>query len=177
MVTQLIKIFVTKFVNKIAKLSPLAFHRLTSSIFPCLFVFLSSVTSPLFFNIWQLVPCKPYIFCNDKILATCQRHYIPIWWLSYHHMMIIISYSTKVPTCAVRGAKEISYFLEKLWMGGGGVSPNRKFPYLKKCYFCIFSQKGGGSHLFQKDVIIKTGDFWTFLPKGGGIAQSIEISS
>ena len=62
------------------------------------------------------------------------------------------------PTGALRGGikKKTGFFSEKLRKGGRGVSPNPKFPYQKKLrFFWIFFSKGGGSHLFQKGVIIK----------------------
>ena len=64
-----------------------SFHRLSSSIFTCL---LSSfvvrrpsriVTSPLISTIWCFTPYKPYIFCEDMILATCQCEYIYCCWV------------------------------------------------------------------------------------------------
>ena len=42
-----------------------------SSLFGCSFV---SVTAPLIPTIWCFWPYKPYIFCEDMILATCQHH-------------------------------------------------------------------------------------------------------
>ena len=67
------------------------------------------------------------------------------------------------------GIKKIKLFFFSLSERGGRVSPNPKFPYQKKLrFFWIFFYKGGGSHLFQKGVIIKkTGDFGLFLPKRG----------
>ena len=65
--------------------------------------------------------------------------------------------------------KTVFFFRKNSERGGGGVSQNPKFPYQKKLrFFWIFYfKKGGGSHLFQKGVIINTGDFGIFLPKGG----------
>ena len=64
---------------------------------------------------------------------------------------------------------KLFFFSEKLRKGGGGVWPNPKFPYQKKLRFFgnFFFQKGGGAPLFQKGVIMKTGDFWIFSSKGG----------
>ena len=65
-------------------------HWLSSSIFHLhLFVIVvvvrsASVTSPLMPTIWCFRPYKPYIFCEDMILATCQCDHILIWWSSYH---------------------------------------------------------------------------------------------
>ena len=44
-------------------------------------VFRSSriVTSPLISTIWCFRPYKPYIFCEDMILATCQCHSLLSW--------------------------------------------------------------------------------------------------
>ena len=92
-------------------------------------------------------------------------------------------------------SKKKTVFFRKNSERGGGISPNPKFPYQKKMrFFWIFFSKGGGSHLFQKSVIIKTGDsgiflpkervlphplgfyhkklrkFWNFSPKGGGVS-------
>ena len=58
-----------------------SFHWLSSSIFSCLFVCRPSriVTSPLISTIWRFRPYKPYIFCEDMILATCQCHSLLSW--------------------------------------------------------------------------------------------------
>ena len=53
------------------------------------------------------------------------------------------------------------------------ISPNPKFPYQKKLrFFGFFLAKGGeregGSHLFQKGVIIKKWGFWAIFAKKGG---------
>ena len=61
-----------------------SFHWLSSSIFTCS-SFVRSVTPPLISTIWCFRPYKPYIFCEDMILATYQCHHIRIWWPSYHH--------------------------------------------------------------------------------------------
>ena len=61
---------------------PSSIQRLSSTIFPCLFVCPASVTSPLISTIWCFRPYKPYIFCKDMILATCHHHHIVIWWSS-----------------------------------------------------------------------------------------------
>ena len=49
---------------------------------------------------------------------------------------------------ALRGGinkNKLFFFSEKLRKGGGGISPNPKFPYQKKMrFFWIFSSKGGG---------------------------------
>ena len=67
-----------------------------------------------------------------------------------------------------RHKKKTVFFSEKLRKGGRGVSPNPKFPYQKILrFFWIFFSKGGGSHLFQKGVIIKNGDIGIFSPKRG----------
>ena len=52
----------------------------------CSFVRPSSVTPPLISTKWCFRPYKPYIFCEDMILATCQCHilsYIPSIWVSH----------------------------------------------------------------------------------------------
>ena len=55
--------------------SAFSFHRLSSSIFTVRsFVCPASVTHPLISTIWCFWPYKPYIFCEDMILATCQHH-------------------------------------------------------------------------------------------------------
>ena len=65
--------------------------------------------------------------------------------------------------------KKNCFFSEKLRKGGRGVSPNPKFPYQKKLrFFWNFFYKGGGSHLFQKGVIIKNWVFWAIFAKKGG---------
>ena len=57
-----------------------SFHWLSSSIFSCLssssFSCPASVTSPLIYTIWFFQPYKPYSFCEDMILATCQCQHI-----------------------------------------------------------------------------------------------------
>ena len=50
-----------------------------SSLFVCLFVCPASVTPPLISTIWCFRPYKPYIFCEDMILATCQCHSLLSW--------------------------------------------------------------------------------------------------
>ena len=62
----------------------IALHWLSSS--PSL-VRPASVTSPLISTIWCFGPYKPYIFCEDMILAIYQCHHIPIWRSSYIHML------------------------------------------------------------------------------------------
>ena len=67
------------FVNKLRN-SASSFHWLSSSIFSvCLFVRPASVTPPLISTIWCFRPYKPYIFCEDMILATCQCHSLLSW--------------------------------------------------------------------------------------------------
>ena len=61
-----------------------SFHWLSSSIFSCSsssFVCPASVTSPLISTIWCFRAYKPYIFCEDMILATCQCQHIFCWWV------------------------------------------------------------------------------------------------
>ena len=45
------------------------------------FVRPASVTSPLISTIWCLWAYKPYIFCEDMILATCQCQHIFCCWV------------------------------------------------------------------------------------------------
>ena len=52
------------------------------------------------------------------------------------------------------GIKKNCFFSEKLRKGGGGVSPNPKFPYQKKLRF-----------------------FWNFFSKGGGLTYSKRVLS
>ena len=85
-------------------------------------------------------------------------------------------------TKPVRGGikKKNWFFFQKNSEGGGGGSRRiQNFLIRKKLrFFWIFFYKGGGSHLFQKGVIIKTGDFWMISPKGRGcLSQSIRILS
>ena len=58
-----------------------SFHWLNSSIFRyCSFGRSSRIrdtSSPLY--IWCFTPYKPYIFCEDMILATCQCHSLLSW--------------------------------------------------------------------------------------------------
>ena len=50
---------------------------------------------------------------------------------------------------------------------GGGLAESKILLSEKtEIFLDFFFKKGGGSHLFQKGVIIKTGDFWIFSPKG-----------
>ena len=46
-----------------------------------LFVCPASVTSPLISTIWCFRAYKPYIFCEDMILATCQCQHIFCCWV------------------------------------------------------------------------------------------------
>ena len=39
----------------------------------------ASVTPPLISTLWCFRPYKPYIFCEDMILATCQCHSLLSW--------------------------------------------------------------------------------------------------
>ena len=58
------------------------FHWLSSSIFNVRLLFVvrpASVTPPLISTIWCFRPYKPYIFCEDMILATCQCHSLLSW--------------------------------------------------------------------------------------------------
>ena len=74
------------------------------------------------------------------------------------------------------GIKKNCFFSsEKLRKGGGGVSPNPKFPYQKKLRF--FWKRGGGSHLFQKGVISKNWGFWAIFAKKGGHIDFIKKNS
>ena len=60
-----------------------SFHWLSSSIFSfCRLVGCpASVTSPLSSTIWCFRAYKPYIFCEDMILATCQCQHIFCCWV------------------------------------------------------------------------------------------------
>ena len=58
-----------------------SFHWLSSSIFSWLFVCPASITSPLISTIWWFRAYKPYIFCEDMILATCQCQHIFCCWV------------------------------------------------------------------------------------------------
>ena len=51
--------------------------------------------------------------------------------------------------------------------GGGGLAESEISLSENTEIFLDFFSKGGGSHLFQKGVIIKNGDFGIFSPKGG----------
>ena len=68
------------------------------------------------------------------------------------------------------GIKKNFFFQENPRRGGGGVSPNPKFPYQKilRFFWIFFFKRGGGSHLFQKGVIIKEWGFWNIFVKRGG---------
>ena len=68
------------------------------------------------------------------------------------------------------GIKKINWFFsEKLQKGGGGVSPNPKFPYQKKLrFFWIFFKKGGGvSHIPKGCYHKELGILGYFCQKGG----------
>ena len=57
-----------------------SFHWLSSSIFSCSFVCPSRIVTPDHIStIWCFRPYKPYIFCEDMILATCQCHSLLSW--------------------------------------------------------------------------------------------------
>ena len=59
-----------------------SFHWLSSSIFSYwLFVRPALVTSPLISTTWCFRAYKPYIFCEDMILATCQCQHIFCCWV------------------------------------------------------------------------------------------------
>ena len=59
-----------------------SFHWLSSSVFSyCSVVRPASVTSPLISTIWCFRAYKPYIFCEDMILATCQCQHIFCCWV------------------------------------------------------------------------------------------------
>ena len=76
------------------------------------------------------------------------------------------------------GIKNMKLFFFSLSERGGGVSPNPKFPYQKKLsFFWNFFYKGGGSHLFQKGVIIKRWGFLDIFAKRVSLTQSIGILS
>ena len=62
------------------------------------------------------------------------------------------------------GIKKTVFFSEKL-QKGGGLAESEISLSEKLRFFCIFFSKGGGSHLFQKGVIIKQA------PKAGGCAS------
>ena len=71
-----------KYCWTILRNSASSFHWLSSSIFNVrclLFVRPASVTPPLISTIWCFRPYKPYIFCEDMILATCQCHSLLSW--------------------------------------------------------------------------------------------------
>ena len=61
--------------------SACSFHWLSSSIFTYCSSFgcPASVTPLLISTIWCFGPYKPYIFCEDMILATCQCHSLLSW--------------------------------------------------------------------------------------------------
>ena len=69
-----------------------SFHWLSSSIFNVwLVVRPASVTSPLISTIWCFRPYKPFIFCEDMILATCQCHHC---WVEPSLLLSISSLSS-----------------------------------------------------------------------------------
>ena len=67
----------------------------------------------------------------------------------------------------VRGGikKKLFFFFRKTPKGGEGGLAESKISLSEKNE--IFLEKGGGSHLFQKGVIIKNGDFGICSPKRG----------
>ena len=65
------------------------------------------------------------------------------------------------------GIKKTVFFSEKLQKGGGGLAESEISLSEKLRFFWNFFLKGGGSHLFQKGVIIKNGDLGIFSPKRG----------
>ena len=95
-----------------------------------------------------------------SVRASPSKHYLQI--------ITVISSTPSGHHHKGRHKKKLFFFSEKLRKGGRGVSPNPKFPYQKKMrFFWNFFLKGGGSHLFQKGVIIKNGDIGIFSPKRG----------
>ena len=65
-----------------------------------------------------------------------------------------------------RHQKKKLVFFGKTPKGGGLAESKISLSEKTEIFLEFFFQKGGGSHLFQKGVIIKTGDFWIFSPKG-----------
>ena len=63
----------------------------------CLFVRRrpASVTSPLISTIWCFWAYKPYIFCEDMILATCQCQHIFCCWVE---PSLLLSSCNQAPT-------------------------------------------------------------------------------
>ena len=86
-----------------------SFHWLSSSIFNvCLFVCCpASVTPPLISTIWCFRPYKPYIFCEDMILATCQcQHILCIhYWVEPSLLLssfnFFLSFITRLNKCPI----------------------------------------------------------------------------
>ena len=66
------------------------------------------------------------------------------------------------------GIKKLFFFFRKTLKGGGGLAESEIFLSEKTEIFLEFFFFGrGGSHLFQKGVIIKNGDIGIFSPKRG----------
>ena len=85
----------------------------------------------------------------------------------YHIGLLLLGKASK---------KETVFFSEKLRKGGGGVSPNPKFPYQKKLrFFWIFFQKGGGVSPIPKGCYHKNWGFLDIFTKRGGFTQFIGI--
>ena len=70
-----------------------SFHWLSSSIFSCccLVGCPASVTSPLISTIWCFRAYKPYIFCEDVILAACQCQHIFYCWVEPSLLLSILN--------------------------------------------------------------------------------------
>ena len=80
---------------------------------------------------------------------------------------------------SLRGGIKKNVFFRKNSERGGWDLAESKISLSEKTeiFLDFFLQKGWGSHLFQKGVIRKTGDFLDILAKRGGLTQSNEILS
>ena len=72
-----------------------------SSVVRSLFVRPASVTSPLISTIWCFPAYKPYIFCEDMILATCQCQHIFCCWVE--PSLLLSSFVSWFGFCVLEG--------------------------------------------------------------------------
>ena len=99
-----------------------SFHWLSSSIFSCSFVVRpASVTSPPISTIWCFQAYKPYIFCEDMILATCQCQHIFCCWVEPSLLLssllcFVTNYAVLAKSVLARFCVEKNW--AKNWIGG-----------------------------------------------------------
>ena len=99
----------------------------------------------------QSADLPSYTWVATELPLNCQTQFFP-----------------GLPLLGEASKKKKLFFFGKTPKGGRGGLAESKISLSEKTeiFLDFFFKKGGGSHLFQKGVIIKTGDFWIFSPKG-----------